>query len=320
MENDLSKKLIEWIERIRDKASCIKGVKYGKLIIVIGGRGNGKSELVKELCKIISGKKYVIKVDENLNPTKIPEDDKHDYGKIPGCYLIEREDSIDELSDVDDEYKNTDIPSGLIIFEDFPALSEKGKRAIYNSVKDCRHEKTNYIIIAHDYDVLKETVFKHASAICIFKDAAINALQLNTRLNDLSKAHAVMRAKRNLKEYQYIFVSFDDKKWHKNFLDSRNVDVLRRFLRGKLNDDDLQDIDYPKDKKTKSSPNTETKKHQIEKLIEKGVDIPTIVKTFETSEAYVWKIRHYMRRKYIEENGPGNIPSYLRDFRRGKRK
>ena len=327
MTNGLNEKIVDWMRRIMDRASQLTGIKDGKVIIVIGGRGNGKSELVKKFCRSLSGTKYILKVDENLNPTEISRDDKDDYKKIPGCRLIENKEDMESalnengknLSNKDEEDRSIDLPSGLTIFEDFPALSQEGEKAIYNIVKDCRHKKVNLIIIAHDYKVLKNSVFKHASAICIFKDAAINAPQLNTRLNDLSKAHAIIRAKSDLGNYQYIFVSFDDRKWHKDFLNNRDVEILRKFLRGKLSEKDLSDIDYPKKNSRYSPVRQKTKRRCIEEMIkENKMDLPSIAKAIGTSDAYVWKVKHYMKKEYLEKHGGHSLPPYLEDCRKKK--
>jgi hypothetical protein len=305
-QNDIFERVKNWLKRFGDRVGqSIKPEEYGHVIILIGQRKTGKSETVKTLCRQISGDKYIIKFDENLLPTQIPIDDKKDYVKIPGCKVIE---SIDQLNETS---------AGLLIIEDFPDLTDEGKRAIYNKIKDSRHEgyQANYIIVAHDYKVLKDTVFDQANAILIYRDAAIQPTQLKPRVG-LSNGHTIDRAKSDLKQFHYIFVSFDTKQWCNPFLDSRDVNILKKAIRGQQRNLELKEIEYPRKAMLLRKPKRMTKTEFIEALLMIGLTSEEIATGLDTSPEYIWKVKVYLKKRYIAENGPENLPPYLRDSRR----
>lgn len=290
-----------WLKRFGDK---IKGTfnkeEYGHLIILLGQRKTGKSETVKTLCKQTSGPKYVVKFNEELIPTKIPKDDKKDWKKIPNVTIIETTAQL----------KNQG--SGLLIIEDYPALSTKAKRSLYNKIKDSRHQgyQANYIIIAHDYSVIKGKIYNQANAILIYKDAAIKPNHLDPKVGGLKQGWAIKRAKDEIQKFQYIFISFDHKRWHNQVhLDSRNTKVLKQAIKGKLKSKHLQDISYPKKSNTTSKTQTKTKKSDIIKMLKQGKDYTEIKKKKKTSLDTIYKIKSQERRKYREKKGwPKNIP------------
>jgi len=281
----------------------LKQVTNGQVVILLGQRGKGKSETIKSLCKSIGGKKYAIYLDRHLSAIPMNPDDKKDYNKISGCKVIE--DNADILWE-----------PGLYIFEDFPNLTEDASNELYDRVKTARHYGMNFLIVAHDYMVLKNMIFKHANAILLYQDAVITPHQFNPKVGGLGEGHAISRALKDLKQYHYIFVSFDFKKWHNPPLDSRDVGILIKSIRGNLKSSDLSDINYPKRAIVKLITREDTKREYIELLLRHQFTPEQIASALDTSPENVWKEKSRLKRLYILNNGEGDLPNYLKDNRR----
>jgi len=297
--------LAKLIDKLKVK---LKLVKYGNLILLIGQRGTGKSETIKTLCKSISGNKYIVRFDENLSPLPMHNDDKKTYENIPKCIVIENQ-------------KDIDWKPGLFVMEDFPSLSESAKRDLYNQIKDARHTQMNFIIVAHDYKVLKDSVFKHSNCILLYQDSVITPHQLKPKVGGLAQGHAIDRALNELPKYNYIFVSFDYKKWHNPSINSRKVDILSKAIRGNLNEHELSDISYPKKQKIQSNTKKQTKRADVISLLKDGKSYGEIRRKLDTSLDTIYKIKSQEKSKYKEKMGwnkntPDNqYPSWLQDRR-----
>jgi hypothetical protein len=210
----------------------IKDPEYGKLIIILGQKGTGKSETIKHLCRELSGYKFVVRLDNNLNPLPMHINDKQDYQKIKDCTVIEN--------------GHITWEEGLFIIEDYPYLRSSAESTLYSLLANARHYRMNFILIAHQYSVINKKIFDFANYILLYKDAVITAHQLNRKVGGLGNGHAVIRGLNNLKKYNYYLISCDHKKWHNPSLNSRKVKPLRRAVRGWLKETELTDIDYPK--------------------------------------------------------------------------
>ena len=304
-------KILDQLKRFVDSLNIKFGkANYGKLIILIGGRGTGKSESIKTLCKNVSRDKYVVKFNGDLRPIALSQDDKKEYMDIPKCHIIESEENIK-------------WSSGLFVFEDFPELYEKADKELYNQVISSRHTFLNFIIICHDIGILSKKILKQANAILLYKDANVTPHQLAPKVGGLKQGWAIYRALQDLKKYEYLFISFDDKRWHNPALNSRNIKPLYQMLRKKLRDADLSKIWYPK-KSTKKVVNNdkEWKKTKIQQLMKQRKSAPDIADTLDTSSEYVWKIKCEMRTNFRKEHSYGHdiadekYPQYLRDSRK----
>lgn len=279
------------------------GVDYGKVIILLGTRGSGKSETIKSLCRNLGGQKYIVHFDQDLSPLPLHADERGIYSRLPGCNLIENEDEFE-------------WHPGIFVMEDFPSLSEEARQELYNLIINARHTRMNFIIVAHDYQVLRRTVFQHANAIMLYRNAVISPQQLSPRVNGLSGGFAVHRALSDLPEYHYRFVSFNDRRWVNSSIDSRDTRLLSRLIRGSLSADELSEITYPRRQNEANRVERVTKRSRIEHLIEEGHSSSDIARAVDTSPDYVWKVKCYMKRRYIAQNNDQNIPPYLNDSRR----
>jgi hypothetical protein len=301
-------KVINWFKRFGYAINKVYNKEeYGKVIILLGQKKTGKSETIKTLCKEISGDKHIVKFDEKFLPTKIADDERKDWRKIPGCKLIENEKQLCDAS-------------GNFIFEDFPCLDEECIKLIYNKIKDSRHDGylANYFIIAHSYKVIKGTVLDFANAILIYRDAPIKPQQIGARLGNLGHGHAIDRAKNELKEYHYLFVSLDNKKWCNPSINSRDVSILKKILKNKLKEDELKEIHYPKKSDKLVKPKKETKREIIEQMFKDGFEQEDILNSVKTTSGYIWKVKVYMKKRYVKDNGIDNLPYYLEDNRKKK--
>ena len=137
----------------------------------------------------------------------------------------------------------------------------------------------------------------------------------------LGKAWAVDRAMKDLEDYNYYLISCEYKRWHNPSLDSRDVKILHRAVRGWLKEDELTVIEYPKQSNDTRDVHGEWKLSQIMEMIERGKDYDEILLEIDTSREYIWKIKCKMREQYrvrmrynrdISEN---LYPKYLRDNR-----
>jgi hypothetical protein len=279
------------------------GANYGKVIILLGTRGSGKSETIKSLCRNLGGQKYIVHFDQELIPLPLHDDERNIYSRLPGCNIIENEDEFD-------------WHPGIFVMEDFPFLSEEARQTLYNVIIDARHTRMNFLIVAHDYQVLRRTVFQHANAILLYRNAVISPQQLAPRVNGLSSGFAIHRALNVLPEHHYRFISFDERRWVNASIDSRDTRALSRLTRGLLSVDELSDITYPRRQNVANRVERETKRSRIESLIEEGRNSPEIARAVDTSPEYVWKVKCYMKKRYIANNNGQNIPHYLDDGRR----
>lgn len=288
------------IDRLRVR---LDQVEYGKVIILLGATGTGKSETIKRLCSDIWGPKYIVHFNEDLVPQPIHDDDKRDYERISGCIFIENEDNIN-------------WQPGLFVMEDFPHLSEVASRGLYNVIRDARHTQMNFLIVAHDYEVLRHTVFRHANAILLYRRAAIASQQLAPRINGLTGGFAVQRALEELQEYHYLLVSFNDRRWCNPSINSRDVRILARIIRGLSIESEISEISYPQRVRHRETIERDTKAELIETLIESGFAIEEIASGLNTTPAYIWKVKSYMKKRYTADNGELDLPEYLKDKRR----
>ena len=298
-------KFNDGIKRINDLIKVKrKQVTHGQVIILLGQRGKGKSETVKSLCRKISGNKYVVTLDANLSAIPTNPDDKEDYKKLPGCTVIE---------------KNADIlwEPGLYIFEDFPILTKNASNDLYNKIKTARHHGLNFLIVAHDYRVLRNTVFPHSNAILLYQDPVITPHQLAPKVGGLGFGYSISRALKDLQQYHYIFVSFDHKMWHNPFLDSRDVDVLTKAVRGNLISSELSNIYYPKKAKNKiSKPKRDTKTELLDPLLQIGLSTDEICSALDTTPGFIWKEKVIIKKRYETLYGKKNLKGYLKDNRK----
>lgn len=278
-------------------------VEYGKVIILLGTRGTGKSETIRSLCRNLSGQKYIVRFDENLSPLPLHDDERGIYSRVPGCNLIES----------DDEFE---WQPGIFVMEDFPSLTEIARQSLYNVIINVRHTRMNYLIAAHDYEVLRRLVFRQANAILLYRGAVITPQQLAPRVSGLSNGFAIHRALNDLPRYHYRLVSFDTSRWINNAIDSREVAQLAGIVRGRLSEEELTDITYPPRNQLERRAEQETKLSITERLIEEGFSATEIATALDTSPEYVWKIKSNMKRRYRANNNDQNIPPYLNDSRR----
>ena len=130
----------------------------------------------------------------------------------------------------------------------------------------------------------------------------------------MANGHAIDRAKNDLEQYHYIFVSFDHKKWHNPPFDSRDIKILKKAIRGNLEPSELSDIFYPKKNNTVTNAKKETEKELIKELIKIELTIEEIMSCTNLDHAgYIWQIKHYMKKDFINEYGKQNLPKYLKD-------
>ncbi len=306
------------IDSLRQAWDKIKSVSTstatGKLVIIIGNKGTGKSETIKYLCKHISGHKFIIAPDSTLQPRPLHPDDKKEYSAIPNCHPVEGQ--------------TIEWQPGLYVLEDFPSLDKDAEQELYNLLKDARHEGMTFVIVAHQYKAINKRIFDFADYILLYKNATITAHQLAPKIGGMGNGWAVQRGIKQLKQYQYYLISCDDHKWHNPPLDSRNAEVLRRAVRGWLKPAELSDISFPKQTTTSSTSNRKTKKQTIQRMIQDGKSYNDILQAVKaqydsaTSEAYIWKIKCEMRKAYrtehaLQDNIPEQrYPTYLQDNRR----
>jgi len=300
--------VLESLKQYLDKIKTgVKNTEYGKLVIIIGKQGIGKSETIKYLCKELSGYKFITMPDENLNPKPIPPDDKKDFEKIRGCVIIED--------------KEIDWKPGLFVMDDFPSLNPDAEKELYNTLATARHYNMNFIIVAHNYKVINKKIFDFANYILLYKDAHITPQQLAHKVGGLGNGWAIDRALQDLQKYHYYLISCDHKKWHNPPLDSRDTKVLHRAVKGWLKDEELTEINYPKKTSGESNTKKEWKLTKIMEMIEQGKDYDEILAEVDTTREYIWKIKCNMRKRYrirrgYDRNVPENLyPEYLRDNR-----
>jgi len=289
--------ILESLKQYLDKIKTgVKNTEYGKLVIIIGKQGVGKSETIKSLCKELSEHKFIIMPDADLNPQPIHPDDKKDFEKIRGC-------------------------KGLFVIEDFPFLNSGAEKELYALLAKARHSKMNFIIVVHNYKVINKKIFDFANYILLYKDAHITPQQLAHKVGGLGNGWAIDRALKDLQKYRYYLISCDHKKWHKLPLDSRDTKVLHRAIKGWLEEKELTEINYPKKTSGKSNTKKEWKLTKIMEMIEQGKDYDEILAEVDTTREYIWKIKCNMREQYrIEAGYGGNVseniyPEYLRDNR-----
>jgi hypothetical protein len=200
--------------------------------------------------------------------------------------------------------------------EDFPHLLEDARRVLYNEIRDARHTQMNFLIVAHDYDVLRDTVFRHANVILLYRGAAIAPQQLAPRINRLAGGFAVQRALAELQEYHYLLVSFDNRRWCNPSINSRDVRILARIIRGLSIESELLEISYPRRVRSREATDRDTKAELIESFLESGFAIEEIASSLNTSPAYIWKVKSYMKKRYVANNRDLALPEYLEDKRR----
>ena len=273
----------------------------GKLIILIGTRGTGKSETVKVLCRNLPGRKYIIHPNQDFLPQPIHEDERATYQRIRNCILIENEEGVE-------------WEPGYYILEDFPMLTPQAGREFYNELTVARHHGVNIIIIAHEYSVIRR-VFHHANALLLYHGAVISSQALNQRVGGNGRGYAITRAVADLPFFYYRLISFDHSLWANIQIDSRNTDLVVNLLQGHLNPNQLSAIDYPRRNNGNPAGHHENKAEDIKILLQEGFSPDEIAIALETSSAYVWKVKCITRKQYTDRNGIDNIPLYLQDGR-----
>ena len=293
-----------------------KSTQYGKLIVILGMKGSGKTESVKTLCNRLSGHKFVLSPNSNMNPQPLLPSVKKSYTNIPNCTIVEKKLPI--------------LQAGLYIIEDFPTLNPQAEQGLYSVLSKARHTKTNFIIIAHQYGVINKKIFDFADYILLYQNAAITPHQLNPKVGGLGNGHAINRALKDLKQYQYIIISCNDSTWTNPFIDSQDTKKLQRALRGQLKSNDLKPISYPKKQGTTTTTHQQKnlKSTLIRTMITQGKSYPDMLTAVQnafgrpTTIEYIWKIKCNMREEYRQQNNhqqniPENMyPKYLRDNRR----
>lgn len=124
----------------------------GKLYLIIGFAGSGKSTLTR---KLINHKNQLI-FDVN-NEYKLPFDNKLPQSRFIGDY--------DEFVEVSEKKKNT-----FVVFEDATGffsgrVNTKTMRAIVKR----RHQNNNYLFLFHSIHQVPKGLFLHANYLAIFK-------------------------------------------------------------------------------------------------------------------------------------------------------
>lgn len=257
----------------------------GKIIIAIGGRGGGKTETAKQLCRELKGKKFVFEFDRNGDFIELNEKDKDEYRDIPNCTIIE-----------DGE---VELEAGLYINEDFSMLTKEGEAKYLELLKHIRHKGINIIIITHSIGQIPNNILHVVNCLLLYKNAGITPQKLATLITP-KKAYAIKRALSNLKEYEYYFISLEDEAWVSQPIDNRDVKILKDYLNGKLKE--LEDIrtdnNNEGDKEDKRRANA--KKPEIEDAISKGMSYDLIAKRYDTKKSYIMKIASEMRRRGVK--------------------
>ena len=274
------------IDRLINKIKKIFGVSKveGKIIIAIGGRGSGKTETAKQLCKELKGKKFVFEFDRNGDFVELNEKDREEYKDIPNCTIIE-----------DDE---TELEAGLYINEDFSMLTKEGEAKYLELLKHIRHKGINIVIITHSIGQIPNNILHGANCLLLYKNAGVTPQKLATLITP-KKAYAIKRASSNLKEYEYYFISLENEAWVSHPIGNRDVEVIKDYLNGKL--DGLEDIvtdNNNDDKEDKRRANA--KKSEIERLISMGMSYDWIAAICDTKKSYIMKLASEMRRRGME--------------------
>jgi hypothetical protein len=287
------------VDRIRQLFGNVNN--DGKLIILIGTRGTGKSETIKVLCRNLPGQKYIIRPNQDFLPQPIHEDERGTYQRIRNCTLVENEEDFE-------------WEPGYYVLEDFPMLTSQAGREFYNELIVARHHGINIIILAHEYSVIRR-VFPHANALLLYHGAVISPQALNQRVGGNGRGYAITRAVADLPIYSYRLISFDHSLWTNTQINSRNIDLVINLLQGHLNPNQLSAIDYPRRNVGNPAGHNENKAEDIKILLQEGFSPDEIATALETSSAYVWKVKCITRKQYTDENGTDNIPLYLQDGR-----
>lgn len=294
----------------------VKHTGYGKVVVILGSKGSGKTETTKTLCRRLKGYKFVLSPDSNMNPQPLLPSVKAAYAHIKKCTIIEN--------------NSPNWQPGLYIIEDFPTLNSQAEQQLYNVLTKVRHHKINVILIAHQYGVINNKIFNLADYILLYQNAIITPHQLNPKVGGLGNGHAINRALKNLKQYHYILISCNDSKWANPFIDSRDTKILQQALRGQLKSNGLKPISYPKKQGTTTTTHQQKnlKSTLIRTMITQGKSYPDMLTAVQnafgrpTTIEYIWKIKCNMREEYRQQNNhqqniPENMyPKYLRDNRR----
>lgn len=283
-------------------------VEYGKLIILLGERGTGKSETVKRLCNSLHGNKYVVHFDENLEPLPIHQDDRESYQNINGCQIIENDEEIQ-------------WNPGIFIMEDFPRLTERGQIELYNQIRNIRHTQMNFLIVAQDYDAVKGIVFRHSNVICLYQNAAITPHQFKPRFGGgLRPGWGIYHALQDLNQYHYILVSLEHRGWIRNQLNSRDTNILYQYIRGMVNNNHFEEINYQNPNRIIAQQNRNNNRilqwEIIEDMLKEDEKIDEIASALNTTYNNIWRTTTRLRNRYLIDNPGEDLPYYLRDRRR----
>jgi len=253
----------------------------GKIIIVIGGRGSGKTETAKHLCKEFKGKKFVFEFDRYGDFMELNEKDKEEYKDISNCTIIE-----------DDE---TELEAGLYINEDFSMLTKEGEAKYLELLKHIRHKGINIVIITHSIGQIPNDILHVANCLLLYKNAGVTPQKLATLITP-KKAYAIKRELSNLKEYEYYFISLEDEAWISHPISNRDVKVIKDYLNGKLKElEDIRTDNNNDDKEDKRMANA--KKSEIEILISRGFPYDLIARICDTKKSYIMKLASEIRRR-----------------------
>jgi len=156
----------------------------GKILILIGGRGSGKTETIKNLCNEVKGKKYVFEFNKDGEFVELNDKDKKEYSNIKDCAIIE---------DMD----NQDIEAGLYINEDFSKPTRDGEAVYLDLIKHTRHKGINIMIVTHTLNQIPRRYTSHNKLLIALQECR----------NDSAKAGDIDNAKKGICNQEGIIQS-----------------------------------------------------------------------------------------------------------------
>ncbi len=267
----------------------------GKILILIGGRGSGKTETAKQLCKELRGPKSVFELNSNGEFTPLNDKDRKEYEAIRGVTIVTGDD--------------TEFQPGLFINEDFSGLTGDGEAKYLEWLKHIRHKGINVVIVTHTLKQIPENILQTSNCLLLYKNAGMSAQKLATLITT-RKAYAIKAALSSLNDYEYYFLSIEDELWH-NPTENRDAGIIKKYLQGKIRGE-LHEIETDKQKQHHEDLRKKNAKTpHIREAIRQGRDYTWITAEYQTSYNYVKKIASEMR------TSNGEIPDRRRkDWRR----
>ena len=272
------KKGIQWLTT-RIKRLIGQSKISGKSIILLGGRGCGKSETVKQVCRLLKGNKFIFEFNKDGEFTEINEKDEEEYRKIKDCILLEHCE------------ENSDIENGLLVNEDFSKLTRDGEAKYLDLMKHLRHKGLNILIVTHSLKQIPDDILRISEILMLYKKAGITAQKLSTLITP-KKAYAIKKALSDLDQYQYYFISLEDELWYKP-TENRDVDIIDKYLKGK-GKKYLQAIETKKETR-EDKRKKDAKTPKIKEAIKKGKNYTWIKQEYQTTNGYLRKLTSEMR-------------------------